>query len=112
MQHYDYQYTVIYDTIINVARKQHRKRGHIMSEKELIIFYKNQIDWYKRQIEWSNRHLENLNREIKREKYKWGYSVYGERCLRDRSKEYRDRQKLRKNVKKYEKLLSEMVAKK
>lgn len=76
-----------------------------MSEKELIVFYKEQIEWYKRQIEWSDQHLLFLAREIKkREKYDM------DRYIRERSKEYRDRQQIRKTIKKYEKLLSEMSA--
>lgn len=76
-----------------------------MSEKEIIAFYKERIDWYKRQLEWSDQHLLFLAREIKkREKYDM------DRYIRERSKEYRDRQKIRKNIKKYEKLLSERSA--
>lgn len=74
-----------------------------MSDKELIVFYKNQIEWYRRQIEWSDQRLLFLNREIKKMQEKdidW--------YMRERSKEYRDRQEIKKNVKKYEKLLSEM----
>ena len=76
-----------------------------MSEEELIAFYKEEIDWYKRQIEWSDQHLLFLVREMKkRAKYNM------DRYIQERSKEYRDRQKIRKNIKKYEKLLSEMSA--
>lgn len=76
-----------------------------MSEKEIIAYYKEQIDWYKRQLEWSDKHLLYLAREIKkREKY------YMDIYIRERSKEYRVRQKFRKNIKKYEKLLSERSA--
>lgn len=77
----------------------------MISYDELIAFYKEQIDWYKRQLEWSDQRLLFLAREIKkREKYDM------DRYIRERTKEYRDRQKIRKNIKKYEKLLSEMSA--
>lgn len=64
-----------------------------MTEKELIVFYKKQLDWYKSQLDWSDQHLLFLHREMKkREKYNM------------------DRQQIRKNMEKYEKLLSEMEA--
>ena len=74
-----------------------------MNKEELIAFYKKQIDWHKKQIDWSDQHLLFLNRQIKkREKY------YMDEYIRERSKEYRDRQKIIKNIKKYEKLLYEV----
>lgn len=74
-----------------------------MTEKELIAFYKKQIDWHKKQIEWSDQHLLFLHREMKkREKYNM------DRYIRELSKEYRERQKIRNNIKKYERLLSKM----
>lgn len=76
-----------------------------MSEKELIAFYKEQIDWYKRRLERSDQLLLFLNRQLKkREKYDM------DRYIRERSKVYRDRQRIEKNIEKYEKLLSGMEA--
>lgn len=76
-----------------------------MNKEELIVFYKEQLDWYKSQIEWSDQYLLFLNRQIKKRK-----KCDMDRYIRERSKEYRDREKIKKNIKKYEKFLSEMEA--
>lgn len=73
-----------------------------MSDEEIIAFYKDQINWYKRELEWSNRRLLFLAKEIKRSE-KYNMDIY----IRERSEEYRDRQKIRRTIKKYEKLISE-----
>ena len=76
-----------------------------MTEKEIIAYYKEQIDWYKSQLEWSDQHLLYLNRALKKSE-KNDMDMY----IRERSKEYRNRQKIRNKIKKYEKLLSGMEA--
>lgn len=81
-----------------------------MSELEIIKFYEETVEYYKRQIEWSSKQIEWLNKQIKREKYDWGYSLDGERYIKERNREYRNRKEYKANVEKYEKLLSERVA--
>ena len=60
-----------------------------MTNTEIKEFYKEQVEWYKKQVEWYNKEIKILGEWIKREKYDWGYSLQGEKYIKERNRAYK-----------------------
>lgn len=75
-----------------------------MNNKE---FYENQVRFYERQIEFANHSIEYCNRMMKSEKSYYGFETREyDKLKKERAKRYRERKHSRKQLEKFQKLVT------
>ena len=81
------------------------KGDKIMSNEDIINFYREQIAFAERQVNWYNEQIKWYGNMIKKERYDFGLTLEGEKMKKDRNKCYKERSYWRNKINEYEKKL-------